>query len=188
VFVVHFTPKTSQAGSNYQGHFILNQEDNALLELSIQQPHKSPFLKDTAGEQEVSSTFYISFFKFDDKYYLGRCTFEQNVKKSGSQNVHGMEILSGMFSQQQPQYMSQAQRAVLYSEMLNPIVHYDSNFWSTFKMAESAILQDVINQSSDLLLQFEENKDQRLLPLPPGIQNYEQMVDEQNFLDFFMQY
>ena len=104
VFVVSFTPKNLQGTYNYQGYFVLNQEDNALLELSISQPDKSPFLKAAPGEQEVSSTFFISFFKFDEKYYLGRCRFTQLMAKAGDRQVHEMEIQGGMFAQQQPQY------------------------------------------------------------------------------------
>ena len=189
VLRVEFTPKDPGSRQfNYSGMLVLSQEDNALLELSIEQTGSSWFLKEAGEEEEVSSSFFISFIKFDEKYYLGRCSFMQLISKAGDRNVHQMEIQGGMFAQQQPQYMSKAQRAVLYSEMLNPIVHYDSNFWSTFKMAESNMLLDLLQQRDDLMDQFEQNNQQRLLPLPPGVDSYEQMVDEQNFLDFFMQY
>ncbi len=189
VITVQFTPvDQGSATHGYSGYFIVSQEDNALLELNIQQTKPSPFLKKTPQEDEQGSSFYISFFKFNGEYYLGRCTFQQTTAQSDVVHNHHMEIQSGMFAQQEARYMSEAQRAVLYSEMLNPIVHYDSSFWSSFKMAESEVLNKVMDQHHNLRQQFKDNSEQRLLPLPPGVESYEQMVDEQNFLDFFMQY
>ena len=189
VLVVDFEPRDEFSQEfNYQGRMKIKEDDQALLSMEVEQLGKEPFLPERDAIKDQASSFTISFWLFEGEYYLNRSTFTQTYTTKEGPHEFSLEIIGGPFTQQKPEFLNTAQRAVLYSDMLNPMVNYDPDFWDSYKFAESDVFQKVEEQVEDLQQQFQDNDELRLMPLPEGMNNYEQMVNEQNILDFFMQY
>ncbi len=189
VLKIAFKPKAPyQNEFDYEGSMLIKEGDQALLGLDVVHRGAEPFLKQKQNQIPKKSIFSISFLLFNGQYYLNRSSFVQTLSSNEGDFEHSMEIIGGRFTNQEPEFMNTAQRTVLYSEMLNPLINYDHDFWANFKMADSTDLKRIKDQNSNLENEFQQNHQLRLVPLPEGFQNYQQMVEDQDILDFFMQY
>ncbi|MDH3710771.1 MAG: carboxypeptidase-like regulatory domain-containing protein [Cyclobacteriaceae bacterium] len=189
VLVVEFSPLPAYSEEfNYHGRMLIKEDDKALLSIEVEQRGSEPYLAQKEDKQQQSSTFSISFMKFNDQYYLNRSSLMQSYHSPDGPLQYQLEIIGGPFSKQKPKFLNNAQRAVLYSDMLNPAINYDPNFWDAYKFAESEVFKKVEAEISNLDQLFEQNHQLRLVPLPEGMESYEQMVNEQSILEFFMQY
>lgn len=189
VLVVNFEPLAAyQQELNYRGKMMIKEDDQALLALEVEHLGPLPFLKEKEGEDQLNSHFSISFLYFEGQYYLKRSSFEQNLVKGNVPTRITTEIIGGSFTDQKATFLNNAQRTVLYSDMLNPQIHYDPEFWKNYRYASNELLRQLADSGDDLEKEFQQNDQMRLVPLPEGFENYEQMVNDQNLLDFFMQY
>jgi hypothetical protein len=96
------------------------------------------------------------------------------------------ELFGATFTDQKAMFLNYNQRLVLYSEMLNPLVNYDPEFWKEFSFALNSSYAG-LSEGQDLERQFESHHNQRLVPLPEGFDSYEQMSNDRGALDFIMQ-
>jgi len=185
VLEITFEPgDESDQAALFKGKMYVKEDDQALLRLELESSGPEPFLRGSDSEQQISSKFQISFLLFEGKYYLGHCSFSRSFLEGGRQIDWYMELFGATFSNQQAMFLNYNQRLVLYSEMLNPKVNYDPGFWEDFSFAQNS---DFSGLSQDLKSQFEDHHNQRLVPLPEGVDSYEQMSDDQNALELIMQ-
>ena len=187
VLEISFEPKEDyREVLNYKGRMYVTEDDQALLQLAIVSQGGEPYLKqpETMG---VTGSFEINFFQFEDQYYLGRVSLNRSYSHSNQDVNWFTELVGASFSGQEAMFLTYNQRVVLYSEMLNPLVNYDQSFWDSFSFSNGAEAREMIESYSDLNDQFKDHHNQRLVPLPEGFDNYTQMANERNALDFLMQ-
>jgi hypothetical protein len=98
------------------------------------------------------------------------------------------ELIGTSFTNQGATFLNYNQRAVLYSEMLNPLINYDPKFWEDFSFSQGVDFKKMTDLNQELEQQFKNHHNLRLTPLPDGIESYQQMANDRNALDFIMQY
>jgi len=187
VLVVGFSPKQEYRGEiPYQGKMFIKEDDQALLRLEIASIGPEPFLQASPSEGQIAANFEISFVLFDEQYYLGKTSYQRHFEQAGQKFDWQMELLGASFANQNAMFLDYSQRAVLYSEMLNPMINYDPDFWDDFELIPKDEL-DQLNLDQDIRSQFKAHHNQRLKPLPEGIESYEQMSNDRDALDLIMQ-
>lgn len=188
VLEISFEPKLEHASSiNYSGKMQIKEDDQALISLEISSTGPEKFLKQESTHQDIESTFKLSFVLFGDQYYLRNASYHRAFQMNGHQYHWTTELMEVSFSGQRATFINYQQRAVLYSEMLNPQVIYHPEFWSDYSLTEDSLFNSVSGDINGLEKQFEDNNDRRLVPLPKGFENYQQMANDRNALDFIMQ-
>jgi hypothetical protein len=98
------------------------------------------------------------------------------------------QLIGASFTNQNAAFLNYHQRAVLYSEMLNPLINYDPEFWDDFKYSQGDDIKKMSEQQGDLKQQFQINHSMRLTPLPEGVNSYEQMSNDRDAMDFLMRF
>ena len=186
VLEISFEPKDDNAQFEYEGRMYVKEDDQALLGLDIISGGREPYLLKTEGQQDISSSFKISFSKFEGQYYLGYLSMNRSYRVEDKEINWSTELIGVSFSNQQAMFLTYNQRVVLYSEMLNPMINYDHDFWESYSFAGTTDVSK-IDHDEEMEKQFEANHQQRLLPLPQGFDSYEQMANDRNALDFLMQ-
>jgi hypothetical protein len=188
VLEISFTPKKDHVHQiPYEGSMLVKEDDQALLSLDIVMKGPEPYLRDTDDKRDITTSFEISFMQFDGQYYLNHVSLSRSYM-SGNKEVNWFtELVGSAFTNQQAMYLSYNQRAVLYSEMLNPMVNYDHDFWESFSFSNGTDFQNMAAEDPGLTSQFESHDQLRLLPLPKGYKSYEQMSNDRDAMDFIMQ-
>ena len=164
----------------------VKEDDQALLGMEVVSTGPLPFLKQNDSRTGNSSEFKISFIQFDGQYYLGNTSLSQNYSLDDEQHQWDIELFGATFVDQKAMFLNYNQKVVIYSEMLNPLVNYNAEFWDGFSFADSEQF-DEIAAETDLNAQFEAHHQQRLVPLPDGFDNYEQMSNDRDALEMIMQ-
>ena len=189
VLVIDFTPKEAFSRSiNYHGKMYLKEDDQALLNLEVEANGPHPFLKNSPSKSEIRSHFEISFSLFDGQYYLNHTSFQRSFTKDGKLTSWSTELIGTSFTNQGATFLNYNQRAVLYSEMLNPLINYDPKFWEDFSFSQGVDFKNMTDLNQELELQFKNHHNLRLTPLPAGIDSYQQMSNDRDALDFIMRY
>jgi hypothetical protein len=187
VLEISFEPKEQYRDElRYRGSMYITEDDQALLQLAVVSDDYEPYMRPSGEQDGVTSSFEINFFRFEGQYYLGRASLNRSYDQSNQEVNWYMELVGASFSGQQAMFLTYNQRVVLYSEMLNPLVNYDSSFWNDFSFNRSREALEMAESYPDLGEQFSERHNQRLVPLPEGYDNYTQMANERNALDFLM--
>jgi hypothetical protein len=122
-----------------------------------------------------------------DQYYFKNASYHQAFQMNGHQYRWTTELLGASFTGQRAMFINYQQRAVLYSEMLNPNINYQQKFWADYSFAEDGMFDTISSEIQGLEKQFEHNNDLRLVPLPEGFDSYQQMSNDRDALDFIMQ-
>ena len=175
-----------EAQFSYRGKMYVKEDDQALLGLEVVSTGQLPFLKPDASSTDISSEFKISFIQFDGQYYLGNTSLSQRYSINDEQYRWDTELFGATFVDQKAMFLNYNQKVVLYSEMLNPLVNYNAEFWENFSFADSDQFDEIASET-DLNAQFEAHHQQRLVPLPDGFDNYEQMSNDRDALEMIMQ-
>ena len=187
VLIVDFEPKKPYVKDfPYSGRMYIKEDDQALIRLEIEAQGQEPFLQTTNGGNNISSKFEISFVEFEEQYYLNRASYSRSYEGGGVKNWQ-LELIGESFSDQSAMFLNYSQRVVLFSEMLNPVVQYDPQFWKNFSFSQGSDFSKMSEMDNTLEQQFEENHGFRLTPLPEGVVSYEQMSSDRDALDFIMQ-
>jgi hypothetical protein len=187
VLEISFEPgEDADLWSLFSGKMYIKEDDQALLRLELEATGPEPFLRRSESEQQISSKFQISFLLFEGQYYLGHCSFSRSLMNGNKQVDWYTELFGATFTDQKAMFLNYNQRLVLYSEMLNPLVNYDPEFWKEFSFALNSSYAG-LSEGQDLERQFESHHNQRLVPLPEGFDSYEQMSNDRGALDFIMQ-
>jgi hypothetical protein len=171
---------------SYRGKMYVKEDDQALLGLEVLSTGPLPFLKQNDPSTGNSSEFKISFIQFDGQYYLGNTSLSQTYSLDDEQYRWDIELFGATFVDQKAMFLNYNQKVVLYSEMLNPLVNYNAEFWHGFSFADSDQFNEFAAET-DLNAQFEAHHQQRLVPLPDGFDNYEQMSNDRDALEMIMQ-
>ncbi len=189
VLVIDFSPKEAFSKSiTYHGRLYIKEDDQALLNLEVEASGPHPFLKNAESRNGISSHFEVSFLLFDGQYYLSHTSFQRSYLTDGNLTNWTSELIGASFTNQGASFLNYDQRVVLYSEMLNPLVNYDHTFWDNFSFSQGADIKKISDLYPDLEQQFQNNHNKRLIPLPDGIESYQQMATDRNALDFILQY
>jgi hypothetical protein len=189
VLVIDFSPKEAFSKSiTYHGRLYIKEDDQALLNLEVEASGPHPFLKNAESRNGISSHFEVSFLLFDGQYYLSHTSFQRSYLTDGNLTNWTSELIGASFTNQGASFLNYDQRVVLYSEMLNPLVNYDHTFWDNFSFSQGADIKKISDLYPDLDQQFQNNHNKRLIPLPDGIESYQQMATDRNALDFILQY
>ena len=188
VLIVDFEPKQSYVNDfPYRGKMYIKEDDQALIRLEIQANGEESFLQTTKGANNISSKFEISFVEFEGQYYLNRAGYNRSYNNENGLKNWQLELIGESFSDQSAMFLNYSQRVVLFSEMLNPVVHYDPEFWKNFSFSQGSDFSKMSEMDATLERQFQENHGFRLTPLPEGVVSYEQMSSDRDALDFIMQ-
>ncbi len=189
VLVIDFNPKEAFTKSiNYHGQLHIKEDDQALLKLKVESKGPLPFLRNRESSGEIRSHFELSYLLFDGQYYLNHARFKRSYSKEATLINWDTQLIGASFTNQNAALLNYHQRAVLYSEMLNPLMNYDPEFWDDFEYSEGDDLIIMSEQQGDLDQQFLINHNQRLTPLPKGVNSYEQMSNDRDAMDFLMRY
>lgn len=189
VLVIDFSPKEAFSKSiTYHGRLYIKEDDQALLNLEVEASGPHPFLKNAESRSGISSHFEVSFLLFDGQYYLNHTSFQRSYLTDGNLTNWTSELIGASFTNQGASFLNYDQREVLYSEMLNPLINYDPTFWDNFTFSQGADIKKFSDLHPDLEQQFQNNHNKRLIPLPDGIESYQQMATDRNALDFILQY
>lgn len=189
VLVIDFSPKEAFSKSiTYHGRLYIKEDDQALLNLEVEASGPHPFLKNAESRNGISSHFEVSFLLFDGQYYLSHTSFQRSYLTDGNLTNWTSELIGASFTNQGASFLNYDQRVVLYSEMLNPLINYDHTFWDNFSFSQGADIKKISDLYPDLEQQFQNNHNKRLIPLPDGIESYQQMATDRNALDFILQY
>lgn len=182
----HLVLEISFESPEFSGKMYIKEDDQALLQLELEATGPEPFLRRSESEHQISSKFQISFLLFEGQYYLGHCSFSRSLTEGTKRIDWYTELFGATFSDQKAMFLNYNQRLVLFSEMLNPMVNYDPEFWKEFSFALNSSYSG-LSEGQDLENQFESHHNQRLIPLPEGFENYEQMVNDRGALDLLME-
>lgn len=189
VLEISFAPRQDASEQiPYSGKMFVKEDDQALLRMEIEANGPEPFLKASDAEQSIHGNFEINFIFFENQYYLGHCSYHRSFTADGKQTDWYTELFGASFANQPAMFLNYNQRAVLFSEMLNPKVNYNPGFWDEFSFVQHSYYQEISSEwQQDLADEFEDNHNKRLKPLPEGYENYEQIANDRNTLDFIMQ-
>ena len=110
-----------------------------------------------------------------------------HILKMEIQRTGNWNCLGESFANQRASFLNYNQQAVLYSEMLNPMINYNPDFWGQHNFSDGIDFQRMAKEHPGLEKQFEDHHGFRLTPLPEGIKSYEQMANDRNAMDFLMQ-
>jgi len=189
VLVINFNPKEAFTKSiNYHGQLHIKEDDQALLKLKVESKGPLPFLRNRESSSEIRSHFEVSYLLFDGQYYLNQTRFQRLYNKDGNLTNWDTQLIGASFTNQNAAFLNYHQRAVLYSEMLNPLMNYDPEFWDDFKYSQGDDIKKMSEQQGDLKQQFQINHNMRLTPLPEGVNSYEQMSNDRDAMDFLMRF
>jgi len=189
VLVINFNPKEAFTKSiNYHGQLHIKEDDQALLKLKVESKGPLPFLRNRESSSEIRSHFEVSYLLFDGQYYLNQTRFQRSYNKDGNLTNWDTQLIGASFTNQNAAFLNYHQRAVLYSEMLNPLMNYDPEFWDDFKYSQGDDIKKMSEQQGDLKQQFQINHNMRLTPLPEGVNSYEQMSNDRDAMDFLMRF
>ncbi len=189
VLVINFNAKEAFTKSiNYHGQLHIKEDDQALLKLKVESKGPLPFLRNRESSSEIRSHFEVSYLLFDGQYYLNQTRFQRSYNKDGNLTNWDTQLIGASFTNQNAAFLNYHQRAVLYSEMLNPLMNYDPEFWDDFKYSQGDDIIKMSEQQGDLKQQFQINHSMRLTPLPEGVNSYEQMSNDRDAMDFLMRF
>ncbi|GJM28241.1 MAG: hypothetical protein DHS20C17_08760 [Cyclobacteriaceae bacterium] len=188
VLEILFEPRQPPADSfNYSGKMLVKEDDQALISLTINSTGPENFLKRNSKHSNIRSIFKLDFMLFENQYYLQSASLSRTYEMNDHRYSWTTELIGASFTNQQATYINYAQREVLYSEMLNPKVHYDPKFWADNNLSLNGWYDVVSEDIPDLEKQVEDNHDLRLVPLPEGFENYQQIANDRSALEFIMQ-
>lgn len=171
----------------YKGQMYVKEDDQALLSLEIHTQGQEAYLRKSKSQVDISSNFKVNFLFFEGQYYLNHINYTRSYTENGNSEDWQLELLGESFANQRASFLNYNQRAVLYSDMLNPMINYSPDYWGQFNFSNGIDFQRMANEHPDLEKQFEDHHGFRLTPLPEGINSYEQMANERNAMDFLMQ-
>jgi len=188
VLIIDFEAKEKFAQEiPYKGQMYVKEDDQALISLEIHAQGQEAYLRKNNSQMDISTHFKVSFLFFEGKYYMNHINYARSYTENGNSEDWKLELLGESFANQRASFLNYNQRAVLYSEMLNPVINYDPDFWGKFNFSDGIDFQRMTTEHPDLEKQFEDHHGIRLTPLPEGIGSYEQMANDRNALDFLMQ-
>lgn len=183
VLVLAFIPISSDY--NYYGRVYVKADDYAVLRMEVVQADASQLLYDDC-ETKISTVFTLSFIKIDDKYYPDRIHLNAHYELNGNRIEESIEIRGSEFRENNVARLNQAQRVVIYNEMLNPRIAFEPNFWETYQVSLPKQAKEDLGKEVPLQDQFLYNNGKRIIPLPEGFGSYEELSRDQDVFRMFM--
>ena len=169
-----------------EGEFHIMEDDFAVVSLHYG-GRSGPARHGAATEAWMKSLeafdFRLRYAELSGTYYLNVMSLNYFFR-DGEEQVHvGAQLAGSHYTTAQVPELNNDQRLILYSEMINPLVLYDPEFWEAagpFTMPTSR------HPPVDPHRYEEEYRDwdrKRLVPLPEGYSSYEEMYQDRVLMD-----
>lgn len=191
VYVVDFQPNSGNR-YDYQGKLYLKEDDYALMAIEIagQPDRKLCHAARNEYVHDLNHKFRLNYTLFQGHYYISHLSLDYTYQIDIDGETHEVavatELVGGQFSDQKAEVLNYGQMNVLYGEMLNPLINYDSGFWNTFPYAYGPG-EAVFSDLGDVSEQFQLHHNQRLVPLPKDLNNYQELYEDKALFDVFFQ-
>ena len=193
VYIVEFKPK-EQSGINYEGSALIKADDFAVLSIEIHDHSGEPIMgvNKRKGITNNFSFFQIRYAQFEGKYYVSYMkqfnSYRVDVDGRAVKIEEVLEMIGEKFYQKDPKELNFGQRTILFSEMENPMVVYDPEFWKLSRLSDvpqiEALRQD-LDEPESLEKQFTINSGKRIVDMPDGFNNYQELYLNQESFDIF---
>ncbi|MEL7002893.1 MAG: carboxypeptidase-like regulatory domain-containing protein [Bacteroidota bacterium] len=181
VFVIGFQPKQWTEEDQIQGQIYINADDYALLSIRVSQRNSKTLFFNNCKIPSSKSEFKLTFTQVSKQYFIK----ELYLKNTFMDIEEEIKIIGGEFQVNKVQRLNYDQRVVLYNEMINPAISYNSEFWKDHGDDISALIIKDLTHDTSLYEQFVENTGKRLEPLPPRFKDYRALYSDRNVFKLY---
>jgi len=195
VYVVQFKPKKEfENNIKYEGTALIKSNDYAVLSLELHDHSSSPIMGMNKRKRVSNNfnVFLIKYAQFEEKYYVSYMKLFNvyHIELDGEvvKTEEVMEMIDGRFYDNKPQELNYGQRTILFSEMVNPSIVYAPDFWNNSNLSKfpqiEAVRED-LEKDISLEQQFNQNHGKRIVPIPQGFKNYQELYLDREAFDLF---
>lgn len=179
ILVIKFASKVGE----YQGQLWVDEETNALLSFKIHDENINERIGFQCGEFS-SADFEVNFVMLNSEYFVNYASLTIYDESRGIEEE--LTIRGGEFKKNEVTDLNYDQRIIIYNEMLNPVILYDSAFWHENSIDISPQIQSDLSSDIPLNKQFFEMNGKRIIPLPDEFNTYEELYKKQDMFRVFM--
>ena len=182
-----------------KGKVLIKGDDYGVLSLEVHGPGGEPRsrkAKSARSSGPVSHDFRVFYSFLQGKYYLAFLFLEQEYQIQSLENgeasqkiKESMELLCGNFRDQKADHLSHDQLMVLNREMANPIINYRPMMWEEMPPGYATVSSETrkgLEGKSRLEEQFRNHHGKRIIELPKGFNNYEELYRDQQLFNQFL--
>ncbi len=195
VYIVQFKPREEFKDElRYEGNALIKADDYAVLSIDIRDYSSDLIMgvNKRKGATNNVNFFQLRYAEFEGKYYVSYMkqfnSYQLNVDGKPVKTEEVLEMIGGKFFQNEPLDLNYAQRTIMFSEMQNPLVVYQPEFWKVAKLSEvpqiEALRRDLGKRES-LEKQFVLSSGKRVVPMPEGFKNYQEWYTDRQTFDVF---
>ena len=185
VYIIQFEPANPGETPGLRGQLMISASDYAPLRVEVV-AKRLPAIKgrdmiDASGL--IESRYTIQYSALAGRYYLNRVQLHNQYLPSqeGDTLQVLLELNAGNYTINPQAELNTEQRYILYSEMLNPLVYYEPDFWQNIRLERHRCTADMAQFEPE----FEALHQKRLVPLPGQYTNYQDMYYNHVALDAY---
>lgn len=178
IFIIHFESDTEEI----EGQVYVVADDFALLKMKVMGTNFKQF-NDCYDNNPY--TFEIEFSFVLDQYQLKFMSLDHYYGVDTALKEH-VELSTNQFAKQDARPLNLDQRTILYNEMKNPFISYNSSFWLESGVELDSMLLSTYKSEEGIVEQFKMNSDQRIIPLPENINSYETLYQNRQLFQLFI--
>ena len=185
VYSMQFEPANPGETPGLRGQLMISASDYAPLRVEVV-AKRLPAIKgrdmiDASGL--IESRYTIQYSALAGRYYLNRVQLHNQYLPSqeGDTLQVLLELNAGNYTINPQAELNTEQRYILYSEMLNPLVYYEPDFWQNIRLERHRCTADMAQFEPE----FEALHQKRLVPLPGQYTNYQDMYYNHVALDAY---
>lgn len=184
VFLVSFVPK--EDFDKLSGRIFIKADDYAILRMEVEDPDFSRVTKNNCVDILERTRFSIEFRKVGDRYQIYLINLNYAYNKDNDRFVEKSAFRSGELYVNETQPLNYNQRAILFHEMANPLMHYDPQFWeeNNLKIEEEVIAD--LGGKKQLKKGFKLNDNKRIIALPENFNSYEALYEDRDIFRLFV--
>lgn len=175
--------KFNSESKGYHGELWIDEKTNGLLSMKIHDQNINERIRNKCGILTYAD-FEIRFVMLDNEYFISYVSLNTHDKASGVSEE--LTIRGGEFKKNEVTKLNYDQRIIIYNEMLNPLITYDSQFWAENQIEVPSKIQSDLASKTSLQEQFFKMNGKRIIPLPDEFNSYEELYKKQDMFRVFM--
>ena len=179
ILVVKFDSREKE----YSGELWIDEQTNALLSLKVHDNNITERISVGCGEI-TSANFEVNFIMLEGEYFINSVSLF--TYDGVSEIKEELTIRGGEFKKNEVVRLNYDQRMIIYNEMLNPVIIYDSAFWTKNGVDISRQVQSDLSSETPLADQFFKMNGKRIIPLPEEFNSYEELYKKRDMFRVFM--
>jgi len=182
VFLIRFESKKNKGET---GRLVIDEETYSILNIEVNNSNedkKYDFFNKKI--KSVRSKFTLSMSKIGKIYYINAISFDlESIKKDTEESKirEHFDLYAGQYNSGSGVIKTnQAQKSVLFYEMVNPQISFMDSFWE-----EKTTIEFPVQMKPEYPKQFEANNGRRIAPIPDGFSNYQDLYNDRQVFDIY---